>query len=57
MPSTTTSTAALGTTVARRPADTRLRAFAIARPELALLLGAAAVLYLWGLSGNGLANE
>ncbi len=35
----------------------RLRALPLPRPELAVLLGLAALLYLWGLSKNGWAND
>src|SRR4051812_49763462 len=35
----------------------RLRAVPLPRPELAVLLGLAALLYLWGLSKNGWAND
>ncbi|MBS1679858.1 MAG: glycosyltransferase family 39 protein [Actinobacteria bacterium] len=35
----------------------RLRALPLPRPELAMLLALAAVLYLWGLSRNGWAND
>lgn len=35
----------------------RLRAMPLPRPELAVLLGLAALLYLWGLSKNGWAND
>lgn len=35
----------------------RLRALPLPRPELAVLLGLAALLYLWGLSQNGWAND
>ncbi len=39
-----------------RPRD-RLRAVRLPRPELALLLALAALLYLWALSKNGWAND
>ncbi len=38
-------------------ANSQLAARALARPELIVLLAAAAALYLWGLSKNGMANE
>ena len=42
---------------ARSAGATRLRALAADRPELFALLAAAAVLYLWALDRNGMANE
>ncbi|HTN22830.1 MAG TPA: hypothetical protein VL120_02515, partial [Solirubrobacteraceae bacterium] len=42
---------------ARSGAASRLRALAAGRPELFALLAAAAVLYLWALGRNGMANE
>jgi 4-amino-4-deoxy-L-arabinose transferase-like glycosyltransferase len=41
----------------RRRLPERLRALPLPRPELTLLLGLAALLYLWGLSKNGWAND
>jgi 4-amino-4-deoxy-L-arabinose transferase-like glycosyltransferase len=51
-----TSSISLPTSVGRR-ARSRGRALAWPPPELAALLALAAVLYVWGLGRNGLANE
>ncbi len=51
-----TSSISLPTSVGRR-ARARGRALTWPPPELAALLALAAVLYLWGLGRNGLANE
>ncbi len=58
----TAAATALGRTGARdrravAGAATRLRGLAAGRPELFALLAVAAVLYLWALGRNGMANE
>jgi 4-amino-4-deoxy-L-arabinose transferase-like glycosyltransferase len=52
-----TSPAATSALPLRRPRAARVRTLALRRPELLVLTALSAVLYLWALSRNGVANE
>jgi 4-amino-4-deoxy-L-arabinose transferase-like glycosyltransferase len=54
---TSVADAPLGASSSRARAAERIRAISIARPELPLLAGLAALLNLWALSRNGWAND